>query len=41
MKLLLILENINIVGGIERVVNMLSNYFYNEFNYEIKIVSIF
>ncbi len=41
MKLLLILENINIIGGIERVVNMLSNYFYNEFNYEMKIVSIF
>lgn len=41
MKLLLVLENINKVGGIERVINILSNYFYNEFKYDIEIVSIF
>ena len=35
------MENINKVGGIERVINILSNYFYNEFKYDIEIVSIF
>ncbi len=41
MKLLLIVDNINKVGGIERVISNLSNYFYENFLYEIEIVSIF
>ncbi|MFR5273302.1 hypothetical protein [Intestinibacter bartlettii] len=41
MKLLLIVDNINGVGGIERVINNLCNYFCKEYFYEIEIVSIF
>lgn len=41
MRLLLIVDNINKAGGIERVISVLSNYFYTNFNYDIEIVSIF
>ncbi len=41
MKLLLITNNINQVGGIERVLNILSNYFSEELKYDIEILSLF
>lgn len=41
MKLLLITNNINQVGGIERVLNILSNYFSEELKYDVEILSLF
>lgn len=41
MKLLLITNNINQVGGIERVLNILANYFTEEFKYDVEILSLF
>ena len=41
MKLLLITTDIRIVGGIEQVISSLSNYFINEYNYEVEILSLF
>lgn len=41
MKLLLITTDISIVGGIEQVINSLSNYFIDEYNYEVEVLSLF
>lgn len=40
MKLLLITYDITLVGGIERVINKLTNYLCEHFNYDIEIVSL-
>lgn len=41
MKLLLLTTDINIVGGIENVMSILCNYFTNEYNYDIEIISLY
>lgn len=41
MKILFITNNINQVGGVDRVLNRLSNYFTMKFNYDIEILSLF
>ncbi|MEG1410487.1 MAG: glycosyltransferase family 4 protein [Romboutsia sp.] len=41
MKILFIINNINQVGGIDRVLNGLSNYFTEKFNYKVEILSIY
>lgn len=41
MKLLLITNNINQVGGVDRVLNILANYFSENFKYDVEILSLF
>lgn len=41
MKILFITNNINQIGGVDRVLNRLSNYFALKFNYDIEILSLF
>lgn len=41
MRLLLITDNINKTGGIERVISLLCNHFCTQFHYDIEIISIF
>lgn len=41
MKLLLLTTDINIVGGIETVINSLTNYFAEEYEYDIEIMSLY
>lgn len=40
MKILLITYDITLVGGIERVINKLTNYLCENFDYEIEIISL-
>lgn len=41
MKIGFLVNDISNVGGVERVVAILSNYFMKEFNYDVKIISIY
>lgn len=41
MKLLLLTTDINIVGGIENVISKLTDFWIEEYNYEIEILSLY
>lgn len=41
MKIILLVSNINFVGGIERVVWTLANCFHREFSYDVEVISIY